>query len=273
MNLFIIKYLFHLVFEGEKTNFDLSKEVGGTISNVSHAMHRLYASGLVKHPEGRARAWIADHTKAPIKTIEELLFIAKNDGEIKKLFLLPSVLKISSFFYKNKKGTINDLNKKTSLSKVTVMKSLNKLIQSGILIKKIGKPNHYYLADTNLADAFVGACSEILAIFIKDSKKEATPKRVIEGLKKDSNILILIHYGSSAKGTSDSLSDIDLLAVTHDKTSRGEVLAKYSHKRIDLNVYSKDGFLRLLKNQPDFIRSIAGAKILKGKNIFEAVIQ
>lgn len=159
------------------------------------------------------------------------------------------------------------------MSKVTVMKSLNKLIQSGILIKKVGKPNHYYLADTKLADAFVKTCSEILAVFIKDAKKEATPKRIIEGLKKDNNVLILIHYGSAAKGTPDSLSDIDLLAVTHDKMGRGEVLEKYSHKYIDLNVYSKDGFLRLLKNQPDFIRNIAGAKILKGKNIFEAVIQ
>lgn len=44
-------------------------------------------------------------------------------------------------------------------------------------------------------------------------------------------------------------------------------------KVIDLSVYSKEGFLRLLKNQPDFIRSIASAKILKGKNIFDAVIQ
>lgn len=102
MNLFIIKYLFHLVFEGEKTNSELSKEVGGTISNVSHAMPRLYASGLIKHPEGRARSWIADYTKTLIKTIEELLLIAKNDKEIKKLFLLPSVLKISSFFIKIK---------------------------------------------------------------------------------------------------------------------------------------------------------------------------
>ncbi|MCF6148681.1 MAG: hypothetical protein E3K37_08475 [Candidatus Kuenenia sp.] len=273
MNLFIIRYLFHLVFEGEKTNSELSKEVGGTISNVSHAMHRLYALDLVKHPEGRARSWIADHTKTPIKIIEEMLFIAKNDIEIKKLFLLPSVLRISSLFCKNKRESISGLNKKTGMSKITIMKSLNILIQNSILIKKVGNPNHYFLADTNLADAFVKSCSEILAVFTKDQKKEATPKKIIEGLKKDNNVLILIHYGSSAKGTSDSLSDIDLLAVTHDKTGRGEVLTKYSHKHIDLNVYSKNGFLRLLKNQPDFIRSIAGAKILKGKNIFEAVIQ
>ncbi|MDN3511260.1 MAG: nucleotidyltransferase domain-containing protein [Candidatus Jettenia sp. CY-1] len=273
MKLFIIRYLFRLVFEGEKTNSELSKDVGGTISNVSHAMHRLYALGLIKHPEGRTRSWIADHTKMPIKTIEKLLLIAKNDAEIKKLFLLPSVLKIGSFFYKNKKGTINDLSKKIGISKVTIIKALNKLITYGILIKKSGKPNHYYLVDTKLANAFLRTCSEILVIFINDTKKEATPKKIIERLKKDNNVLILIHYGSAAKGTPDSLSDIDLLAVTHDKMGRGEVLEKYSHKYIDLNVYSKDGFLRLLKNQPDFIRNIAGAKILKGKNIFEAIIQ
>ena len=273
MNLFIIRHLLHLVFEGEKTNPEMSKAVGGTLSNVSHAMRRLYALGLVKHPEGRARSWAVDHAKKPIQIIEKLLLASKNDKEIKELLIQPSVVKIGGFFYKNKKGAINDLNKKTGMSKVTVMKALSKLVQSGILIKKSGKPNYYYLSDTVLADTFAKTCSEILAVFVKDSKKEATPKRVIEGLKKDSNVLMLIHYGSSAKGASDNLSDIDLLAVTHDKTGRGEVLAKYSHKRIDLNVYSKDGFLRLLKNQPDFIRNIAGAKILKGKNIVEAVVQ
>lgn len=273
MNLFIIRYLFHLVFEGEKTNPEMSKAVGGTLSNVSHAMRRLYALGLVKHPEGRARSWIADHTKKTIQIIEKLLLAAKNEEEIKELLIQPSVVKIGGFFCKNKKGAINDLNKKTGLSKVTVMKALNKLITHGILIKKTGKPNYYYLSDTVLADTFAKTCSEILAVFVEDSKKEATPKRVIEGLKKDSNVLMLIHYGSSAKGSSDSFSDTDILAVTHDKTGRGEVLAKYSHKRIDLNVYSKDGFLRLLKNQPDFIRNIAGAKILKGKDIFEAVVR
>ncbi len=273
MNLFIIRYLLYLVFEGEKTNPEMSKAVGGTLSNVSHAMRHLYTIDLVKHPDGRTRSWAADHTKKTIQIIEKLLFVAKNDMEIKELLVQPSVVKIGGFFNKNKKGAINNLNKKTGMSKVTVMKVLNKLVQRGILIKKIGKPNYYYLSDTALADTFAKTCSEILAVFVKDSKKEATPKRVIEGLKKDGNVLMLIHYGSSAKGASDNLSDIDLLAVTHDKTGRGEVLAKYSHKRIDLNVYSKDGFLRLLKNQPDFIRNIADAKILKGKNIFEAVVR
>lgn len=47
MNLFVLRYLFPLVFEGEKTNFELLKEMGGTISNVSHAMHKLHMLGLI----------------------------------------------------------------------------------------------------------------------------------------------------------------------------------------------------------------------------------
>ncbi len=84
-------------------------------------------------------------------------------------------------------------------------------------------------------------------------------------------MLILVHYGSSSRDASDKLSDIDLLAVTQDRISRGDILSRFSHGKIDLSVYSKSGFLQMLKTHPDFISHISKATVLKGKDIFEAV--
>ncbi|MBI4650170.1 nucleotidyltransferase domain-containing protein [Candidatus Desantisbacteria bacterium] len=95
----------------------------------------------------------------------------------------------------------------------------------------------------------------------------------MEQLKNDSSVLILAHYGSSARGTIDKFSDIDIFVVTRDKISRGDIISKYSGKKIDLNVYSKKGFLELLKFQPDFIRNLSRSRILKGKDILEEVVK
>ena len=85
------------------------------------------------------------------------------------------------------------------------------------------------------------------------------------------SVLILIHYGSSARGKDDRFSDIDLFIVTRDRISRGEILSRYSQKKLDLSVYSKRGFLELLRKQPDFMAHIATANVLKGKDIIEAI--
>ena len=51
MNLSAIKYLFHLILEGEKTSKEIAKESGGSIYSISHAMGALHSLNLVKHPE------------------------------------------------------------------------------------------------------------------------------------------------------------------------------------------------------------------------------
>lgn len=94
---------------------------------------------------------------------------------------------------------------------------------------------------------------------------------IIRKIKDDESVLILIHYGSSYRGKDDILSDIDLFVVTRDRISRGEILSRYSQKKLDLSVYSKGGFLELLRKQPDFMAHIATANVLKGKDLIEAI--
>ncbi len=274
MTLYIIKYLFPLIFEGEKTSRELAEEIGGFLYNASHAMGILQRLGLARHPGKRVRSWEVDSTKKIVLTLEKLLIVSKNDPQIKKLFDQATVVKIGSKIYKHKKGvTVEMLVKSASVSRVSALKVLDKLSVLTLLMKKVGKPNIYYVPNTMLSRLFFESCSEIEKVFYRKEEKELSPQEIIKKLKNDTSVLILVHYGSSSRGTGDKLSDIDLLVVTRDPITRGDILSRYSHKKIDLGVYSKSGFLQLLKTNPDFIGNISTAKVLKGKDILEPVIQ
>ncbi len=104
-------------------------------------------------------------------------------------------------------------------------------------------------------------------------KKKLSLKEIIRKIKDNASVLILIHYGSSYRGTDDEFSDIDLFIVTRDRISRGEIISEYSQKKLDLSVYSKEGFLKLITKQPDFITHISKSNVLKGNDILEAVIE
>lgn len=274
MSLCSIKYLFHLIFEGEKTSREIAEESGSSIFSVSHAMRVLQQLSLVKHPERRPRSWEVNHTKELILILEKLLLISKNNTEIKALLEQPSVVRIGISLNKKEKGlTIPYIIKTTRISKPTVLKVLNKMLALNLLRKKIGKPNLYSVVDTTLSQLFFDACREIAKIIVTKNEKEFSSQEIMRHLRNDDSVLILVHYGSTARGTSDSLSDIDILAVTRDKISRGNILNRYNNKKIDLHVYSKSGFLQLIKTQPDFIKNISTAKVLKGKDILEAIIQ
>lgn len=274
MNLYILKYLFLLILEGEMTSREMAQKLGDALYNASHAMGILQKLGLVKHPEKRIRSWIADSGNSTVLTMEKLLLVSKNDPEIRNLLSIPSMVSIGSWFYSNKKGTIiSEIMESTGLSKVSVVKGLNKLALLNLLNKKNGKPNYYYPCDTLLSQLFFHVSHDIVNLFTTKQEKKLSPKGIINKIKNDESVLILIHYGSSASGKDDRLSDIDLFVVTRDRISRGEIISRYSHKNIDLTVYSKGGFLKFIEKQPDFIAHAATAKVLKGKDIIEAVIQ
>lgn len=272
MNLYALKYLFLLIFEGEKTSRELSEAARRSISNASHAMRMLSRLGLVKNPEKRVRSWVIDPTKKLNLLIEKLILISKNDADIKSLLQLSTAIKIGSRLNRTKGGqTISSLIESTGVSRMSAIKVLNRLVTINLLRKDFHKPNKYYIAPNMSAQLFFEACKRIEQTFTKDTKSEVTTKQFIRRLINDKSVLILVHYGSSSRGKGDRLSDIDLFAVTRDKISRGDILARYSYKGIDLSVYSKSGFLQLLKSQPDFISNISMARILKGRDILHAV--
>jgi len=257
MNLYILKYLFLLILEGEMTSKELAEKLGEPPYNASHAMSILHKLGVINHPENRVRSWIVDSSNPLVLTMEKLLIISKNDFKIRNLFRFPSVILIGSWFFINKTGTtINEIVKKTGLSRAHVMKALDKMSSENIINKKISKPNNYYPYNTLLSRLFFQVSHDVLNLFSIRNDKKLSLTEVIRKIKDDESVLILIHYGSSARGKDDRFSDIDLFIVTRDRISRGEILSQYSHKKLDLSVYSKGGFFELLRTQPDFIAHI-----------------
>jgi hypothetical protein len=236
-------------------------------------MGELYHLGIVRHPAQRPRSWIVNTTDPLVINLEKLFLISKNNPGIQALFTLPSGLRIGSQIEKDKKATINGLIGSTSLSKVSVINTLKRMIAINLIRKKTGKPNFYFPLDTLKAQLFFKLCVDLINLWGTKKNRALPVPELIKKIKNDDSVLILIHFGSSSRATADKFSDVDLFAVTRDKISRGEFLSRYSQKNIDLSVYSKGGFLKLITSQPDFLANIATAKILKGKDIFEAVLQ
>ena len=96
-------------------------------------------------------------------------------------------------------------------------------------------------------------------------------KKLIIEIQQEDSVLIMLQYGSSLQ-PGKKARDIDLLVVTRDRFSRGEFLSRFQHDKLDLNVFSKRGFLELIEARPEFIHSIATGKVLKGKGIFQEML-
>jgi len=274
MTLWILKYLFHILFDGEKTSKELSSEFGDSIFSVSQAMSALLRLRLVKHPGKRPRYWEVDPANPIIPKLEELTLMSKNSQKIKGLLTSSSFLRIAKAFYRGKPGvSIASLMHDARLSKVTVSKILGSLVTLKLITKAVSKPDKYYPVDKKIAGLLFECGIELARLFSFNEVGKAVFADVVSNMIHDNTVLILIHYGSTARGKSDRLSDIDLFAVVRDHISRGEIISRYADNNFDLSVYSKSGFLQLLKKQPDFINNIAGATVLKGKDIIDAVLE
>lgn len=272
MNLYILKYLSLLIQEGGKTNKELALIASDSVSHASHALNILYSMGMVVHPVGR-KSWVPKTKEPLILTLEKLLLISKGNPEIKRLLFLSSGIYIGAEFHKKRKNiTISFLVKLTGLSRKSVMKILKQMEESNLIRKEWPKPYRYYPLDTMLSQIFFESCKEITNLFLDKDKKILSHSEIIRRIKDEESVLILVQYGSSVRKETDSYSDIDLFVVTRDKMSRGEIISRYSHKKIDMGVYSKSGFLELIRRQPDFVSHLAMARVLKGDDILKEMI-
>jgi len=112
-------------------------------------------------------------------------------------------------------------------------------------------------------------------VFSKEiNKLIVTPKieNILDSIRTEESILIFVVYGSYAQTQTDTFSDIDLFVVANTEQDKEEILKKYSYPNIDLNITSKLGFIKMLKEQPYFVKQLKEGKILKGKDLLEAIL-
>jgi len=273
MNLKNLAYLSYLIFEGEKSSREISISLDVPLYAVSRAMSSLSEFHLVFHPENRRRSWKVETSNTLNTLLEQLLLISKNSDGIKLLLFDQSVVHVAVTLHEAGNGlSIKQATIDANVSRVTATMALNKMTEAGLLTVQGEKPKSYYINRGLLARLFIETCLEINRTFEKQEPSVSSPESVISQIQANDAVLMLIVYGSYARKTTDNLSDIDLFIVTRDKFDRGEILSKYARKQMDLNVYSKAGFLQLLKTQPDFVSNLASANIVKGKELLEAML-
>lgn len=273
MNLKNLTYLSHLIFEGEKTSREIATSLDVPLYAVSRAINSLSGFCLVAHPAKRRKSWKVETSNPLNMLLDRLLLVSKNSGQIKSLLFDQSVVLVATAFSDTgKELTINQAIDHANVSRVTATTALNKLTAAGVLAVYGEKPKSFYVNRGLLPNLFIETCLEIERTFAKQEPTVVSPETLISRIQANDAVLILVVYGSYARKTADELSDIDLFVVTRDKFDRGEILSGYSSKGIDLNVYSKAGFLQLMKTQPDFVSNLARANVVKGKELLEAML-
>jgi len=130
-------------------------------------------------------------------------------------------------FLKENQGdlfSINEIAGQTSGSNPSVKKFLQELADLGI-VKFRKKPNSY-LVEYNVHSRYDDAIREMLKADISDLWEEAV--LFADGLMKDYSDQIdsVILFGSVARGTADSNSDIDILVLIPDKVTKSELKPK-----------------------------------------------
>ncbi|MFQ6082286.1 MAG: nucleotidyltransferase domain-containing protein [Candidatus Aminicenantia bacterium] len=191
----------------------------------------------------------------------KLLFSSKARVEILKIFLLNPA---TSYYQR-------ELEQQTKLPIRAIQRELAKLVELGLLLKRISGNRNYYMINKDFP-IFL----ELKAIFLKTfGIGEALKKK----LKKSEEINFAFIYGSYAKNQENITSDIDLFIVG-EITSRklSSYLSKVKsefNREINFSLYSLSEFKKKVKEKNHFILSILKEPkifILGDEGDFKAII-
>lgn len=169
--------------------------------------------------------------------------------------------KLLGYFLLNTKAEhyVNELSKMLSLDPGNLNRKLKELEKEGIFIsKKIGNQKHYSLNKS------YPLLSELRKIF---NLKYGMEGKLAESLKKLKGIKNAYIFGSYARGTFDSESDIDLLLIgEHSSIEAKRILARmeklYKREFSVVDMTEKE-FKAGERKKDEFISNIFSHKIIK----------
>jgi len=181
--------------------------------------------------------------------------------------------KVMELFLGLERHYFAEIARKTNLTRPRTMRALRKLVEAGILqIKAEANVKYYYLTRSPLAYAVLGIVEyNRTAAFLERNK---TLKRALEMFSSGyRDHLIMLVFGSYAKGYASKSSDIDLLLAKEDfqktEIKMIEELAGTVNGRTGLKIspyMMKTGELRQKK---DFVKEIMDNHILlEGAELF-----
>lgn len=178
--------------------------------------------------------------------------ITKNRAKLLQLFFTNP----DQAFYMQEIGRI--LGKKPG----TFQRTLNNMVSDGILESEFKANARYFKVNKKYP-----LLKELKSIISKTVGVQGSLSDIMEGIQQ---VRFSFIYGSFAKNTQNSASDIDILIVGNPDEDilmqKIEDLEKRLQREINYNIYPKDEFKQRLKSRDSFIANIVKEHkiILKG---------
>ena len=193
-----------------------------------------------------------------------------------KTLFKPSIWKILKIFYDNRNSHVHlrEISRKAGLNESTISSHLNFLLKVGILkTEKDANLKKFYINNSKIKEIFTLFDAEKLSS-LPQLRKDAIELYISHLEKKP---LILIVFGSTAKGTYSKNSDIDLLEVSpynkkEDKTAK--YVEAQTGIKIQIFLISPDHFKNEIKLKKDKVILSAletGFPVFNAKYFYEAI--
>jgi len=252
--------------QGEQEQKKLANKFGFTKQHTSLILRDMEKQELInRHKTQRGYKIAYNKTNPLVKKLNRLVLFAADQKEIINILGEKSSMKVLSQFMKDAEMSMKKLSELTGYTRRTILTATKSLEGKKIISRIHRKPVIYILNKKNSAGAIIWNISQY--IFAND----------IEGLMRNITdedcVRVSIIYGSQAKEKADDYSDIDLFVVVDTPADRERLMSKYSHPRLDLNVFSKGGFIQMLEREPHFLKLVKEGRILKGEEIVEKLIK
>jgi len=268
MNLKNIEILLHLLMRGEQEQNKLSEELGFSKQYISLIIRDMEKHGFISRYKQNRRYLVTYNSANPlVKELNRLVLLAANQKQVIDILSERNSLKTLSCFTDKSPMSRKELIKSTGYERRSLGMALKSLEEKKMIYSVSKKPSAYVLNKKNSAGVSLWHISKLIYGSPVDIDG------IIKHIVNDDHVIISVLYGSVAKNKADKYSDVDLFTVVDTPVDRERLMSKYSHPRLDLNVFSKGGFIQKLDKEPYFLKLVKEGKILKGEEILEKLIK
>jgi len=268
MNLRSIEILLHLLMKGEREQNKLPEELGLSKQHISGIIKDMEKRGFIsRHKQNRSYLITYNSANPLVRELNRLVLLAANQKQIIDVLSERNSLKTLSCFTDKSPISRRELIKLTGYERRSLGMALRSLEEKKIIYPVSRKPSAYVLNKKNTAGISLWHISKLIYGSPVDID------RIIKHIINEDHVIISVLYGSAAKNKTDKYSDVDFFVVVDTPADRERIISKYSHPGLDLNVFSKKGFIQMLDKEPYFLKLVKEGRILKGEDIVNELIK
>jgi len=141
-----------------------------------------------------------------------------------------------------KKWHVRGLAKHLGTNHMILFRKFKELYDKNVLdYNEEGKNKIYFLKDTLEARAYIFMAENYK--LTKIIEKHSFLRKIIEKIQKDKKINLAVVFGSYAKDTANSKSDVDIYIETEDKKIKTEIESISSKVSVKIGKYDKSSLL------------------------------